>query len=692
MIKPGGYTTKITNDLDLIIQLWLLRILVPLNGYREFLRSHGFSHDTLAIIFGLEQWIDNFDSKTVLSELKLIHQKAEEQWANASVSAPLSNNIKQLSDLVGLSTVDCRILEFSILLHNESLLDNVGDFLGSLSSTRMFHALSVILNLPEQEIRKSLSSQNTLARSGLLSIDRNNSYQLRNKLGLLSYGFADQITSAETDPINLLRGTVVTAGPRQLDLSDYSHINSSLEILLPYLRHVTATQQHGANILLYGAPGTGKSQLTCVLADELGYELFEVASEDDGGDPIDGEQRLRVFRATQSFFAHRQVLIAFDEAEDVFDDGKSYFGHKSTAQLRKAWINRVLEGNPIPTLWLSNSVHGIDPAFIRRFNMVIELPVPPKKQREQILQHNCGDLIDVARIARIAEAESLAPAVVASASAVVRSIHDELGQEKGAAAFERLINNTLKAQGHRPLIQHEANRLPEIYDPAFIHADADLIYISAGLIRVRTGRLCLYGPPGTGKTAYGRWLAEQLAIPLLVKRASDLMSMWVGESEKNIAQAFQQAEQEGALLLIDEIDSFLQDRQNAHQGWEISLVNEMLTQMESFSGVFVASTNLMGNLDQSALRRFDLKVKFDFLRPEQAWELLCRHCKQLDLSVPQPDLQSQIKRLHHLTPGDFAAVIRQHHFRPIESPAALISALEAECAVKEEKSTSVGFT
>ncbi|SFU31970.1 ATPase family associated with various cellular activities (AAA) [Nitrosomonas eutropha] len=520
--------------------------------------------------------------------MKLIHQKAEEQWANASVSAPLSNNIKQLSDLVDLSTVDCRILEFSILLHNESLLENVGNFLGSLSSTRMFHALSVILNLPEQEIWKSLSSQNTLARSGLLSIDRNNSHCLRNKLGLLSYGFADQITSAETDPINLLRGTVVTAAPRQLDLSDYNHINSSLEILLPYLRHVTATQQHGANILLYGAPGTGKSQLTCVLADELGYELFEVASEDDGGDPIDGEQRLRVFRATQSFFAHRQVLIAFDEAEDVFDDGKSYFGHKSTAQLRKAWINRVLEGKPVPTLWLSNSVHGIDPAFI--------------------------------------------------------------------------------------------------------HADADLIYISAGLIRVRTGRLCLYGPPGTGKTAYGRWLAEQLAIPLLVKRASDLMSMWVGESEKNIAQAFQQAEQEGALLLIDEIDSFLQDRQNAHQGWEISLVNEMLTQMESFSGVFIASTNLMGNLDQSTLRRFDLKVKFDFLRSEQAWELLCRHCKQLDLSVPQPDLRSQIKRLHHLTPGDFAAVIRQHRFRPIESPAALISALEAECAVKEGKSTSAGFT
>ena len=427
------------------------------------------------------------------------------------------------------------------------------------------------------------------------------------------------------------------------------------------------------------------------LADELGCELFEVASEDADGDPVNGERRLRAFRAAQSFFAQRQALIAFDEVEDVFNDGDRFFGRKSTAQVRKAWINRMLEENPVPTLWLSNSIDGLDPAFIRRFDMVFELPVPPKKQRERILREHCGDLLDAASISRIAEAESLAPAVVAKASSVVHSIRDDLGQKGCATAFERLINNTLEAQGHRSLVQNDPNRLPEIYDPGFIHADADLASVGAGLIAARAGRLCLYGPPGTGKTAYGRWLAQQLDVPLLVKRASDLMSPYVGENEQKIARAFRQAAQDGALLLIDEVDSFLQDRRGAQRGWEVSMVNEMLTQMESFSGVFIASTNLMPGLDQAALRRFDLKVKFDFLRPEQAWELVRRYCKQLQLPAPQPDLLTRTMRLQRLTPGDFAAVLRQHRFRPIQSPATLISALEAECAVKEGGKASIGF-
>lgn len=692
--RRARYTTNSVAP-DPVILLWLLRILVPLGGHREFARSHGFNNDTLAEVLGLGHWVDpepnDFDLKAVQSELRLLHREAEKQWIKASLPDCLRYNVGQLSNLVGLGTTDCRILEFAVLLHNERLLDDTADWLGQLSSVKVFHALSAILNLPEPEIRASLSAQGILARSGLVSVDRSGTSTLRGKLNLLSDGFADLMASSEAEPISLLRGTVSAAAPGHLSLADYKHINSSLDILRPYLRHASATGRRGVNIFLHGAPGTGKSQLARTLADELGSELFEVASEDDDGDPVNGERRLRAFRAAQSFFAQRQALIVFDEVEDVFNDGDSFFGRKSTAQVRKAWINRMLEENPVPTLWLSNSIRDLDPAFIRRFDMVLELPVPPKNQRERILREACGDLLDNSSISRIAEADLLAPAVVSKAGSVIRSIRDELGQTGAAAAFERLISNTLEAQGHRPLAQHDPNRLPEIYDPGFIRADADLASVAAGLASARTGRLCLYGPPGTGKTAYGRWLAEQLDMPLLVKRASDLMSMWLGENEKNIARAFRQAEQDGALLLIDEVDSFLQDRRGAKRGWEVSLVNEMLTQMESFSGVFIASTNLMEGLDQAALRRFDLKVKFDFLQPEQAWELLRRHCASLNLAAPAPDLRGSIMRLTKLTPGDFAAVLRQHRFRPIEAPAMLVSALEAECAVKDGQKTSIGF-
>jgi len=317
--------------------------------------------------------------------------------------------------------------------------------------------------------------------------------------------------------------------------------------------------------------------------------------------------------------------------------------------------------------------------------------VPPIQQRTRILQEHCGDLLDTRSVARIAEAEKLAPAVVIKAASVVRSIRDDLGQAGMMTAFERLVSNTLEAQGHRPLGRNDPNRLPEIYDPVFIHADTDLNTVAAGLVKARSGRLCLYGPPGTGKTAYGRWMAQQLEAPLLVRRASDLISPYLGVTEKQIAVAFRQAADDGALLLIDEVDSFLQDRRGAQRGWEVSQVNEMLTQMESFPGVFIASTNLMAGLDQAALRRFDLKVKFDYLRPQQAWRLLCRLCAQLGFTKPKKNLLARITRMDKLTPGDFAATLRQHRFRPIKSPSALVSALEVECSLKEGAKTAIGF-
>ena len=119
------------------------------------------------------------------------------------------------------------------------------------------------------------------------------------------------------------------------------------------------------------------------------------------------------------------------------------------------------------------------------------------------------------------------------------------------------------------------------------------------------------------------------------------------------------------------------------RSWEVTEVNEMLTQMESFSGIFIASTNLVEGLDQAALRRFDLKVKLDYLRPEQAWELLLRHCDSLGLPLPSEALQFRLHGLRSLTPGDFAAVVRQHRFRPFTSASHLVAALESDCGLKQ---------
>jgi SpoVK/Ycf46/Vps4 family AAA+-type ATPase len=254
-----------------------------------------------------------------------------------------------------------------------------------------------------------------------------------------------------------------------------------------------------------------------------------------------------------------------------------------------------------------------------------------------------------------------------------------------------LIDQSLEAQGYRSLRQGDATRLPAEYDASLLNADTDMVQLADGIAANRRARLCLYGPPGTGKTAFGRWLAERLDMPLLLYTVSDLVSKWVGQSEKNIAAAFQRAESENAVLLIDEVDSFLQDRSHARQSWEVTLVNEMLTRMEAYAGVFIASTILMAGLDPAALRRFDLKVCFIFLLPEQATLLLARYLASLALAPATAAELGRLRSLHNLTPGDFAAVIRQNRFRPIRSAAEFVQALAQECMLKAPVSAAIGF-
>lgn len=677
-------------------RLWLLRMLVPLALHRVFIKNEHFDNEFLAEMLGFGRWIDppdgEFNAQRIRADLRRIYAQAEKDAARVELPRVLARNLDRLTRLIALTDVDREILAFVTLLKSDRLLDDTADGLGMLSSAKVHQVLAVLLNRPEAEIRHALSLNGTLGRTGLVTLERRGTNTLTSKIELLDEGLPDHLLSSDDDNlVSLLRDVVTQAPTPQLGLGDFEHMSRTLEILRPYLARALDTQRRGVNIFVHGSPGTGKTQLARVLAKELSCELLEVTGQDEDGDAVNGERRLRTYRFAQSFFANRRTLLVFDEAEDVFNDGDSLFGRRSVAQTRKAWINNALEDNAVPTLWLSNSVRGLDPAFVRRFDMLFELPVPSKRYRQRIVSDSCKDLLSADAKSRIADCECLAPAVITRAVSVVEAIADQLPTARVPEALEYLIGNTLIAQGHPPLSKPGAVVLPDTYNPEFIQSDVDLGAVAEGIARSRNARLCLYGPPGTGKSAYGHWLAERLDVPLHQKRASDLISKWVGGTEKNIARAFRQAEEEGALLLLDEVDSFLQDRRDARQSWEITEVNEMLTQMEHYNGVMIATTNLVKELDQAALRRFDFKVKFDFLRPKQAVELFRRYCAKWTLSAPRLEQFSRLMRLKNLTPGDFAAVARQQRLRPLRSAAELTDALAAECALKEGSRAAIGF-
>ena len=687
-----------------IIRLWVLRILVLLKGDRFFITRYGFEDTDLARWLGLMTPVTDEEEgeeahptqvKIRVTLARLLAQ-AERRAHQMHVPATLAGNVARIAALVGLSNVESRVLEFAMLIKGDVHLSQATAHVKNLDSQRLYQVMATILDKDPVAIRQALRSEGLLSKTGLVVVDVQANHALDCKLDLLSEKLPHRLIENDMQPTDWLKDMIVPSGPGHLDFDDYAHCAKSLQVLRPYLRQALDQGQSGVNVLLYGPPGTGKTQLAKLLAKDMGCELFEVTTEDEDEEPISGRKRIKALSATHSLFAQRQALVMFDEIEDAFNNPESdepSFGHRRRSPGQtKGWINRLLENNHLPTVWIGNSLMGMDAAFIRRFDVVLEMPVPPQAQRERIIRNaSCGLLSDAA-VKRIAQSEVLAPAVVTRTSRVIQSIATQLPEGQVIPALEQLINQTLQAQSHPTLARHNPHSLPEVYDPTFVNTDTDLLAMAAQLRQHQTGRICLYGPPGTGKTAYGRWLAQELGKPLHVKRASDLISMWVGETEKNLAKAFAQAEEADALLLIDEVDTFLQNREGAQRSWEVSQVNEMLTQMESFGGVFIASTNLMAGLDSAALRRFDLKLKFDYLQTPQALQLLQRHCQHMGLSEPTPQDRQALAALGQLTPGDYAAVVRQSRLRPIQSASHMVQALAEECALKPgAKTRSIGF-
>ena len=668
-----------------IVELWILRILITLNGNRDFVSSmRGFSCDNLASFLGLDTFIDDVeDHKKEINDVMKKRFKVLEEMESFGYPKILKRNIKKVLKLIDLNRVERDILIFTIHLKYYDLMESATRTLDDVSTDRLVSILSVLLDAKASKIKAALSPQGKLAQSGLITIDRDGSNSMVNKLDILSRDFSDRMMTLDGNIEEMIRDSVRKCTPATLSVDDFAHLSKDLDLLIPYLSNSLQEKQKGVNILFYGQPGTGKTELTKALANALGTGIYEVSYADEDDEPISGDRRLKAYKVGQSFFSNNNVILMFDEIEDVVSDNSAMSFFVPPKQSNKGWMNRILETNNIPTIWITNDIHSMDPAMIRRFDMSIEIPIPPKEKRKEIIEQDCGEMLSEKSIEKIAKNEAIAPALVTRAAKVVNSIAGtETDKDK---AFESILNNTLKAQGY-PQIQKISveEALPESYDPGYINTDVNLKELAEGIKNNSNARICLYGVPGTGKSAFGKWIAHYTQKPFVLKKGSDLISMWVGGTEKNIANAFKEAKEQGAVLVFDEVDSFLQDRRGAKNSWEVTQVNEMLVQMENFEGIFIATTNLMSGLDQASLRRFDMKLEFGYLKPKQAWKLFVDECKSLDITVDDKEqMKNRVKSLTQLAPGDFAAVRRQNKFSPVKSVDAFLERLEEELSVKE---------
>ena len=589
----------------------------------------------------------------------------------------LRKNFAILSDAFHLTPLMEEAILFLLLAERSDALGAVLDLNDACykSYSVGVETIACALNVKSSEIEAILADDGPLVSSGLLRYAEESD---RSTFGFIEFSEGipwNRFLERELSEEVIFRDLVRQAPMSSLTTEDYRHLPLVQSTLLPYLRTVLDEKRQGVNILLYGPPGTGKTELSRLVAEELDARLYEIETDSD-------RARLECWRAASVYLRRgERTLLALDEAEDAFSErvatrkGKSNHYVSVAHGNRKGRLHHWLESCPVPTFWITNSIEEIDPATVRRFDIVLEMNGPDQEGRRRFIQDMTALRLTDEAEERLVQTPALMPGVLARVTRVV----DTLGPAGGKPSDEMvlsLVSETLRAQRYGD-VASGIGILPEVYDPNLITFEIHPDELVAGIQRSGSARLCLYGPPGTGKTAFALWVARELGRPLLRRTYAELASCWVGETEQNIAKAFRQAERDKAVLLIDEADSFFRSREMSVRSWETTQVNEMLARLENFNGVFFATTNLMRDFDEAAMRRFDWKVPFGFLRPEARLALAKRYVESYKLPWTE-SAEALLTKLDKLTPGDYSAVARQVRFRPLRDADDWVARLKAE--------------
>ncbi len=493
-------------------------------------------------------------------------------------------NLQAISSRLQLNETESALLRLAFYIHNEVIVQNALRYLGrDIPRNQFIKILAQLIHQPVDAVRLVLQSKSKLYGYDLIGLETHHRY--RDFDDHLKWGDTlsiDEVSLLPFDEATLLKKCLATTQPSQLDKNNFEHIAAMRFRILVYLRQAYEQKRKGVNILIYGEPGTGKTEFASWLAQELNVEAFTLryANEDDDSDMHSNKKRLQNCVLAQELIKQKQALIIFDEIEDVFAGSLL---DRSVAQQHKAWVNHFLENNPVPMIWLSNDVRCMDKAFLRRYDIVLKMPNLPLKQKKALIRQISDGLLNEQQVTSIAKQSDVPAALLARSFDVAKNISHDAAQLAEHAVD--LLNQTLTAQGKRKI------KLPQSRMSAFsldwVACQNDIHKISQGLIQRQRARVCCYGPAGTGKTAWANWLGEQMGLPVLLKQGSDLLGSYVGETEKNIARAFEEAAEQKMVLALDEVDTFLFARDSAVNSWERSMVNEMLTQMERFEGLLI---------------------------------------------------------------------------------------------------------
>src|SRR2546421_9901634 len=451
-------------------------------------------------------------------------------------------------------------------------------------------------------------------------------------------------------------------------------------------------------VLLYGPPGTGKTLIARVVASETNAAFF-VINGPEILNKLYGESESRLRSVFQEAQRKAPSIIFIDELDALAPKRSETNGElerRIVGQLL-ALMDGIASRGQVLLIGATNQPNSLDPALRRpgRFDREISLRVPDSHGRIEILRIHSRDAalaadIDFARLAQLtpgfvgADLEALCRE---AAMIALRRVLPHIDYERGYIPYEILVNlNITMADFQAALREIEPSTTREVYVEVsetswddiggLTKAKATLtegvewpirfpeLYESAKIEAPRG--VLLSGPPGTGKTLLARALANQCEASFISIKGPELLSKWIGESEKGIREVFRRAKQAApCIVFFDEIDAIAARRGIEIDGHAVDrVIAQLLTEMDGIEGrtgvIVVAATNRSDLIDTALLRpgRFDLVIELDYPDQSERSTIFGIHTKDRPV-----DHEISIEELARLTEGrngaDIEAICRR---------------------------------
>jgi transitional endoplasmic reticulum ATPase len=606
--------------------------------------------DTLSHLWDIREFNNNLGLEfprtcsSIGPRLKRINERMDAVMDSPTPVGTLTENLRTLCAFFELPETYDSILRYAVLLETSPGLGTLNNQLfEDYSFEQWLEVTADTLGVPLELLAEAYSRRSPLVQCGLIEINEYDRYS--GNFVSVSKPFARLLRYTLCTAEQLLASCVDKAPEPELGRHDFSHIAQLWDSLIDGL-----TSAEPCHILLSGIPGTGKTQLALALGKACEKQIAMIKTESDFGECLEGHtRRIALLQGHHLMSKLKSPLLIIDEAENLLDNesGALELGRSRAPSAAKAWLNHFLEVAKLPTIWIVNNPEVLDPSILRRFTWVAPIPIPPRATRKRILasrfhgQNLSDDLLE-----ELASRSDLPP-YEAKRLAKVASLGSAAADTDSRVRHALSLADTLFQRKPSVVIKPVT-----AFDPSLLNINVSIDGLLAGLAANGQGRLGFFGPPGTGKTVLASEIARSLDKTLLLRTGSDILDQYIGQTEKNIALAFEEASDEEAVLLLDEVDSIASNRGNAHESWERSFTNELLIRLERFEGIAILATNFRDTLDPALARRLDRKIEFRELQTEQAWVLFCQHA----IDATQ-DHNRQIGMLQ-LRLGDFAAALR----------------------------------